>query len=247
MNRILFLFILFVFAFFSCTEHDEKIRPSAQLTSICKNANHPKASMSSFEKNLINAGLVDVLKMDSSLKVDLKYSSTDNFFGTDVYGNFNKCYLQKDAAEKLIAAQHKLQALKPSYSLIVWDAARPRSVQQLMWDTLKMPFNEKIKFLSNPKLGSQHNFGEAVDLSILNDKQQLLDMGTAFDYIGELAYTTIEARLLAEGKLSKEQYDNRKLLRSVMNQSGFYNIQTEWWHFNACSWGDAAKQYKIIE
>jgi D-alanyl-D-alanine dipeptidase len=164
-----------------------------------------------------------------------------------MYGNFNKAYLQKDVAVKLVQAQRYLNELKLGYRLIIYDAVRPRSVQQKMWDTLKVPFNEKIKFLSNPALGSLHNFGAAVDISILDEKHHALDMGTPFDYEGELAYPESETKLLKEGKLTSEQVDNRKLLRMVMNKAGFFNIETEWWHFNSCTLEKAIEKYKIIE
>jgi zinc D-Ala-D-Ala dipeptidase len=112
---------------------------------------------------------------------------------------------------------------------------------------LKMPFKEKIKFLSNPKYGSNHNFGEAVDVSILDEHHHLLDMATPFDFMGEMAYSTAEERLFKEGKLTQKQYDNRKLLHKVMYSAGFFNIQTEWWHYNACTREVAAKRYKMIE
>ena len=164
-----------------------------------------------------------------------------------MYGNFNKAYLQKDVAEKLVQAQKYLNELIEGYCLIIYDAVRPLSVQQKMWDTLKVSFNEKIKFLSNPKLGSLHNFGAAVDISILDERHHALDMGTPFDYEGELAYPESEVKLLKEGKLSVVQINNRKLLRKVMYKAGFFNIETEWWHFNSCTLEQAMKKYKIIE
>jgi D-alanyl-D-alanine dipeptidase len=203
--------------------------------------------LSAIELTCIHAGLIDIHTLDTTIAVELKYASIDNFMHGNMYGDFKKAYLQKDVAEKLVHAQKYLNELKEHYRLIIYDAVRPRSVQQKMWDTLKIPFNEKIKFLSNPKLGSLHNFGAAVDISILDDKHQALDMGTPFDYEGELAYPESEAKLLKEGMLSEKQIDNRKLLRKVMYKAGFYNIETEWWHFNACTLEQAMKKYKIIE
>jgi len=243
-NILFFLSIIFFLA--SCEENENATHQKTLYLLSAKSVHIPHAT-STFEKALIKAGLVDVSLMDSTIAVDMKYSTRDNFLGTDVYGNFNKCYLQKDAALKLVNAQKKLKELKPGYSLIILDAARPRYVQQMMWDTLKIPFNDKIKFLSNPKYGSNHNFGEAVDLSILDGHHHLLDMATPFDFMGEMAYSTAEERLLKEGKLTQEQYDNRKLLHKVMYSAGFFNIQTEWWHYNACTRDEAVKKYKIIE
>ena len=92
-----------------------------------------------------------------------------------------------------------------------------------------------------------HNFGAAVDLSIINENGYVLDMGTEYDYFGELAYPREEDRMIKEGKLSHKQLLNRELLRSVMEQSGFSGITTEWWHFNSCRRSEAYTLYPIIE
>lgn len=199
------------------------------------------------ELNLLNSGLVDIQVADSSIIVDLRYSSTNNFMGSDVYGEWNRAFLQPEAAEKLVIAQHLLKSKFPKWSLVVFDAVRPVSVQQKMWEMLVMPINEKTKYLSNPKNGSLHNYAAAVDISIINENGEELDMGTAFDYFGELAYPTKEKEMLKMGKLSEQQINNRKLLRDVMEKSGFFNIQTEWWHFNSCTRIEAKLRYKIIQ
>lgn len=199
------------------------------------------------EKSVIECGLVDIKSIDSTIIVDMKYSTTDNFIGVDVYGDFNKCYLQPDVAQKLKLAQQYLKEKYPYYSLIVYDAARPRSVQRIMWDTVKIPVVERTKYLSNPNGGSLHNFGAAVDISIVDENGHTLNMGTPYDYFGELAYPKEEQRLLAEGKLTNKQILNRDILRTVMYKAGFWGIATEWWHFNSCTRDVAYQKYKIIE
>lgn len=199
------------------------------------------------EQSIINAGLVDVKTVDSTIVVDLKYSTCDNFLCMDVYGDFNKCYLQPDVAEKLKLAQQYLKAKFPYYSLIVFDAVRPRSVQRLMWDTVDIPYSERGKFLSSPHGGSLHNFGAAVDISIIDENGHELDMGTPYDYFGELAYPRAEQRMIYEGKLTHRQLLNRDILRNVMHQAGFWGIATEWWHFNSCTRENAYQKYVIIE
>ena len=199
------------------------------------------------ERNLIEAGLVDIKDLDSTISINLKYSTTDNFLGKDIYGDFEKAYLQKDVAEKLLLAQLFIKSRFPYYSLVVFDAARPRSIQHLMWDRIQVANSEKIKYLSNPEFGSLHNYGAAVDLSIINKEGIELDMGTKYDHFGELAYPEKEEQLVQEGKLTREQISNRGLLRNAMEQAGFFNIQTEWWHFNSCYREVAKIKYKIIE
>lgn len=203
--------------------------------------------LTEIEKKCLASGLVDLSTIDSSILVDLKYSTDDNFLCFDVYGDFHKCYVQADVAEKLKLAQQILQKTYPYYSLVIFDAARPRSVQAKMWDTIAVPKIEKSKYISNPHNGSLHNFGAAVDLSIVDENGIELDMGTPYDYFGELAYPREEERLVKEGKLSHKQLLNRDILRTVMLKSGFMNITTEWWHFNSCFRADAFSKYKIIE
>ncbi|MGZ4055740.1 MAG: M15 family metallopeptidase [Bacteroidia bacterium] len=203
--------------------------------------------ISKTEQYLIDAGLTDVQTVDSNIVVDLKYSTCDNFLGLDVYGDLNKCYLQPDVAQKIKISQKKLKSMYPFYNLIIFDAVRPRSIQSRMWDTIAVPLSERSKYVSNPKNGSLHNFGAAVDVSIVDQNGIELDMGTAYDYFGELAYPREEERMIKEGKLTHIQLLNRELLRSVMEAGGFSGITTEWWHFNSCQRTEAYSKYKIIE
>ena len=201
-----------------------------------------------WETYLVENGLSDIQKVDSTLLVELKYSTTDNFMKKDMYGCLEKCFLQPDVAEKLKKAQQFLKELNPRLSLLVYDGVRPRSIQQYMWDILDMPINEKTKFVSNPKRGSLHNFGAAVDITIYNlDSLKALDMGAPYDHIGIEAWPTKEKLLLDKGILTEVQIANRKLLRKVMIKAKFFNIQTEWWHFNSCYRNKAYELYHIIE
>jgi len=203
--------------------------------------------LSQIEISMIEHGLVDIQELDSTIVVELKYSTSDNFLGMDVYEGMKRAYLQPDVARMLVESQRFLKSIEPEYSLIVFDAARPRHIQQRMWDAVEAPFHEKVKFLANPANGSIHNFGAAVDVSIIDIDGNLLDMGTAFDHMGELAYPVKEQELLEQGLLQLFQVENRRLLRQVMRHGGFWGIQTEWWHFNACSRAEARERYEIIE
>jgi D-alanyl-D-alanine dipeptidase len=117
-----------------------------------------------------------------------------------------------------------------------------------MWDALDtIPFNERTKFVSNPANGSLHNYGAAVDLTICDENGVALDMGAGYDDIREIAYPKFENRFLETGELTIQQIENRKLLRKVMLSQRFTNIQTEWWHFNACSRATAKLKYEILK
>jgi zinc D-Ala-D-Ala dipeptidase len=200
------------------------------------------------EKKLIARGLVDIQKQDPSIAVELKYSTTDNFVKEDVYGDLTRAYLQPMAAQKLVKANQLLKAKHPDYHLLVYDAARPRSVTTIFWKRMShLAPNRREDFVANPVQGSIHNFGCAVDLTIADANNKPLDMGTAFDYFGELAQPNKEAQMLKIGKLTTTQLNNRKLLRQVMLQAGYTGIQMEWWHFNAMSRKQARQRYGFIE
>ncbi|MBL0329431.1 MAG: M15 family metallopeptidase [Bacteroidetes bacterium] len=224
------------------------LAPKIRLDSVANSIYIPvPLVVCEMEKSMMGAGLVDVRTMDTSIVVDLKYSTCNNFLGLDMYGDFNKCYLQPDVAAKLSCAQEILKSKFPFYNLIVYDAVRARSVQRKMWDTISVPYSERSKYVSNPNNGSLHNFGAAVDISIIDEHGIELDMGTPYDYFGELAYPREEERMLDEGKLTHIQLLNRSLLREVMESAGFMGITTEWWHFNSCYRTEAYEKYTIIE
>jgi D-alanyl-D-alanine dipeptidase len=203
--------------------------------------------ISLLERKLIDANLVSIKDVDSTIRVDLRYSTSNNFLNTILYDSLIHCYLQPDVAKKVSLAQFLLQSEHADYRLKIYDGVRPRSVQQKMWNMLDMPTKEKTKYVSNPKNGSLHNFGAAVDLTIINGEGKELDMATDYDFFGELAYPRLEQKMIAEGKLTQEQLQNRLLLRRVMKDAGFMPITTEWWHFNSCYRKEAWEKYKIVE
>jgi zinc D-Ala-D-Ala dipeptidase len=246
--------VLPILLFFGCQDAPVKqeipvTKPMAdtqEKKSVAVVPTAPAPYYSAIEQELLQAGLVDVSAQDSTIIVDLRYSTTNNFIGKDVYGDLEKCFLQPDVAAKLLKAQKTLQANHPGYSLIVYDAVRPVRIQRLMWDSVVLPRGEKQKYLSNPDRGSLHNYGAAVDVSIAGENGIPLDMGTEFDFFGEKAHPVKEDSLFKKGELTAGQISNRRLLRSVMRAGGFFGIQTEWWHFNSCRREVAAEKYKII-
>ena len=199
------------------------------------------------EKSLQEQGLVNIQKEISGIQVELKYSTLDNFFQQDVYGDLTQCYLQPVAAEMLGKAQASLQKEYPNLSLLVYDGVRPLRVQQILWDSLDKPDSIKPLYVSDPKIGGLHNYGLAVDLTIFDLKSgKPLDMGTSFDYFGYPAYPDRELQMLAEEKITKAQVANREILRKVMKGAGFTGIGSEWWHFNAFSRKEAKEKFSLI-
>jgi D-alanyl-D-alanine dipeptidase len=202
---------------------------------------------SALERQLRDSGLVNVQDIDPDIMVGLRYSSRNNFMGKDLYGDLDNCYLQKEAAEKLALASKYLHEKCSFYNLKVLDGVRPLHIQRVMWDSLKMPAGEKQKYVSPPSYGSLHNYGVAVDITLVNYEGWEVDMGTDFDYFGELGHPSAEGKLVSEGKLTYRQIENRKLLREAMYKAGFTGLGTEWWHFNACSIEEARSKYHIVE
>jgi D-alanyl-D-alanine dipeptidase len=202
---------------------------------------------STLEESLISQGLVALEGIIPRIRVELKYSTTDNFFGEDVYGDLERAFLQPEVAELLRNAQEKLTTKYTNLTFLIYDAARPLEVQQILWDNLAKPDSLKPLYVADPKVGSLHNFGVAVDLTIYdNESGQPLDMGTGYDFFGYAAYPDREMEMLASGTITKAQVANREILRSVMTTSGFTGIGSEWWHFNAFSRKEAGEKFELI-
>ncbi|AGA78078.1 M15 family metallopeptidase [Echinicola vietnamensis] len=259
MRHLLYLFILaMVMACNGRTGHqsesaaDKSVTPSAikdlDPTTAKEPVTAPKDSLGKLEKGLIVAGLVNVKAQLPEVFVELKYSTTDNFFGKDVYGPLVNCYLQPEVVKMLKEALTNLQKEHSDLTFLIYDGVRPRSVQQILWDDLDKPDSLKPLYVANPQKGSLHNYGVAVDLTLANRSTgKPLDMGTHYDYFGYPAYPDREEQMLAAGKITAQQVNNRKILRAAMNKAGFSEIGSEWWHFNAFSLQEAKSRYKIVE
>jgi zinc D-Ala-D-Ala dipeptidase len=191
-------------------------------------------------------GLVDVVSLAPDIKVELIYSTTDNFIGKDVYGDLEQCYLQKDAAKMMAQAAEALKALNPDLRLLAYDCVRPVSVQRVMWKVVKGTPQQNYVANPNSKTGSIHNYGCAVDLTLADKDGKALDMGTKFDFFGKKAQPRHELDYFRKKELTSQQYVNRLLLRMVMVQAGFSPIPNEWWHFNCASPSKTRKLYKKV-
>jgi zinc D-Ala-D-Ala dipeptidase len=248
----LWAFIVYAFIIAqSCTNTQRETIDLVKETeiTISKISTNDSIIGKAIEDSLINQGLVNIQNDISNIMVDLKYSTADNFFKKDVYGSFSNAYLQKTPAEALKKAQKYLTEINPNYVLIIYDAARPLHIQQVLWDALdSIPPAKRKDFVADPTEGSIHNYGCAVDLSIFDIKtQKPLEMGTAYDFFGPLAYPKFESKMLLNGELTEESLENRKLLRKVMRFSGFEPITSEWWHFNFYSRSKAKRLFSIIK
>ncbi len=244
-----YVFAVLSLLIWSCTTNTNpkniatKQEPILQLTKA-KTKTHDTSAL---ERLFISKHLVNINSLDSNIRVVLHYSTSHNFLNKDLYHGLKNCYLPCEVAIKLSNAQQFLNSQYPNYHLIVFDAVRPLHIQKQMWDELDMPAKDKINYLAHPSDISLHNYGAAVDVGIIGDNDVLLNMGTAFDFFGELSEPKREKEFVENGKLSQEALNNRLLLRTVMMKAGFTTITSEWWHFNATNKVTAAARYELIE
>jgi D-alanyl-D-alanine dipeptidase len=200
-----------------------------------------------YEKTMAEQGLVEVQQAIPGILVELKYATSDNFMHKNVYGCLQKAYLQKEVVARLKKAQTYLSAHHPGYHFLIYDATRPLSKQWDLWNALpQYPPKVRSNYVADPAEHSIHNYGSAVDLTVADEKGRPLEMGTPFDYFGEMAYPSREKALLASGKLAQKFYQNRLILRKAMVHGGFMPIQYEWWHFNAFSRLEAKRRFAVL-
>lgn len=184
-----------------------------------------------------------VISPGDLIAIDLKYAGSDNFMGQNLYGDFNQCILHVEAAKKLKAAAANLKKGRRGWKLYLFDCLRPLHVQKQMWEKVKG--SDKQSYVANPERGSIHNFGFAVDLTLLDDKGREVDMGTPFDSFSKLSEPRREEEFLQQGKLSAAQIENRKVLRAAMTEAGFTQLPNEWWHFDAKPPAEVRANYQI--
>jgi len=166
---------------------------------------------------------VEVRSIDSTIVIDLRYATANNFTGQVLYDT-PRCFLRKSVAERLARVQKKLQ--KQGLGLKIWDGYRPLSVQKKMWALVP-----DSRYVANPKHGSRHNRGAAVDVTLVDSTGRELHMPTGFDDF------TPKAHRNWTGK-DTLAIRNRQILEKAMTSEGFIPLSTEWWHFDAPNWKD---------
>jgi len=176
-----------------------------------------------------DTSLLWINSLDSTIVTDVRYATADNFTGQVLYSS-SKVLLRAEAAKKIVEANARLLKEK-GLRLKIYDGYRPLSVQKKMW--VIMPDD---RYVANPAKGSRHNRGCAVDLTIIDKDGNELPMGTAYDDFTEKAHFNYKG-------LSSEERANRDLLRSLMIESGFEPITSEWWHFDFKGW----QGYSILD
>ena len=183
------------------------------------------------EENKREAHLVELITLDNTIKLDIRYATGNNFVGRAVYPE-GRAFLQKPAAKALLRVHKKLK--KQGLGLVIFDGYRPWTITKLFWDVVP---EEKRKFVADPAKGSKHNRGCAVDLSVYGLKTgELIDMPSGYDEFTERASPNYTGG-------TPEQRANRDMLRKLMEDEGFTVNPNEWWHFDYKNW----QQYAIYD
>lgn len=194
------------------------------------------------EANKREADLIELIKLNKTIKLDIRYATADNFVGRAVYPEA-RAFLQRPAADALIRVHRLLR--KEGLGIVIFDGYRPWAITKLFWEVVP---EDKRKYVADPAKGSKHNRGCAVDLSIYDLKTgEEIPMTSGFDEFTERAspdYT---------GGTDQERA-NRDKLRRMMEAEGFTVNPNEWWHFDYKDWeryaiydisfAEAAKQVK---
>jgi D-alanyl-D-alanine dipeptidase len=171
---------------------------------------------------------VDIRKYIPDVEIELRYATANNVTKSIIYENAN-AYLRKGTADKLKEANNQFKKL--GYRIKIWDAYRPTAVQKILWSRVS-----DNRYIANPKGGSNHNRGAAVDITLVDKSGREISMPTDFDGFTKLAdkdYSDVD----------KEKVKNAKLLENVMVEYGFKSIYTEWWHFDDTNW----KNYEVVD
>jgi D-alanyl-D-alanine dipeptidase len=174
--------------------------------------------------------MVDLKRRIPGLVLDLRYSTVDNFMHRRLYPKLNTTYLRLPAAKSLERVEAELKA--KNLTLRIFDAYRPYSITQLMWEAVK-----DSRYAADPSKGSGHNRGIAIDLTLVDlTSKKELPMGTGFDNFSNSAHQDFTA-------LSGPVLANRQLLKRVMEKYGFESLETEWWHYSLPN----AVDYEILD
>jgi len=173
--------------------------------------------------------MIDLEEVIPNLKLDVRYATASNFTHKVIYDSI-RVFLVEEAAKALKDVALELE--KDSIGILVFDAYRPLSVQKKLWEMYPNP-----DFVADPKTGSRHNRGVAIDMSLYDLKSgNSLVMPTDYDNFTEKASHSFE-------DLSEDILKNRAYLKSKMEKHGFVSLNSEWWHYDFKDW----KMYPVLD
>jgi D-alanyl-D-alanine dipeptidase len=174
--------------------------------------------------------MIEIKTMIPNIVYDLQYATENNFTHQKLYESGKQTFLRLPVVRALQEVQDDLA--KKNYGLKLFDAYRPYTVTQKMWDLI-----HDERYVADPSKGSGHNRGLAIDLTIINLKDgNELNMGTGFDNFTDTAHHNFK-------NLSPEILKNRALLKETMEKHGFKALETEWWHY---SWPNN-RNYEVLD
>jgi zinc D-Ala-D-Ala dipeptidase len=201
------------------------VRPVEELLPIALAAS-PPVEQGAFRP----ADLVELTRLDPTIKLDIRYATTRNFLGARLYSQA-RAFMQRPAAEALMRVQHRLAS--EGYGLLVYDAYRPWYVTKMFWDATPEAQHE---FVADPAEGSRHNRGCAVDVTLVDLMTgRPVEMPSSYDEFSERAHPTYTGGTL-------EQRRRRDILRRRMEAEGFSVYEFEWWHYDYSDWKSYAIQ-----
>jgi zinc D-Ala-D-Ala dipeptidase len=207
------------------TFHIQPMRPVHELEREARAAQPPHEN-----GNFRKPELVELVKLDPTIKLDIRYATSNNFLSTPMYSQA-RAFLQRPAAEALLRAQRALR--EKGYGLEIHDAYRPWYVTKMFWEAT--PDDKKI-FVADPREGSKHNRGCAVDLTLYDLKTgATVKMPSGYDEMSKRAYADYPGG-------TDDERARRAILRQAMEKEGFTVYPQEWWHFDYKDW----KQYPIM-
>jgi len=174
--------------------------------------------------------LVEVISLDPTIRLDIRYATSNNFLGTPLYEE-PRAFLQRPAAEAVVHVHRALAA--KGYGLLIHDAYRPWYITKIFWDATPP---DKHQYVADPAHGSRHNRGCAVDLTLFDRSTgRAIEMPSGYDEMSERAHPDYSGG-------TDEQRKKRDLLRSAMEAKGFTVYEYEWWHFDYRDWHSYAVQ-----
>ena len=168
-------------------------------------------------KEVDSNAYVNLKNYSNDFVFDMKYATVDNFLKEKVYP-CDECFLRVKTVKALLEANKAF--LEKGFRIKLYDCYRPKAIQKKMWKIVP-----DDNFVANPKKGSIHNRGGAVDISLVDSSGMEVNMGTKFDFFGEEAshnYQNLSDQILA----------NRKFLKEIMLSHNFKSFDSEWWHYN---------------
>jgi D-alanyl-D-alanine dipeptidase len=203
----------------------QPVRSVAELLQVDRNL-VPPAESGAF----LAPDLLEPARLDSSIHLDIRYATTNNFLGSVFYSSAH-AFLQRPAADAVVRAARVLRPL--GYGLLIHDAYRPWYVTKVFWDATPL---ESRWLVADPAKGSKHNRGAAVDITLYE-----LATGKPVEMPSTYDEATPRANADFPGGTSRQRW-HRALLRRVLEAEGFTVTPSEWWHFDYRDW----QRYPIL-